>query len=287
MLQSAILHYDFGPEGLATILSATDTQGLIDVMLDLLRSSDHKHVERTCRVIRDLVVKDPNHDLGAAFREAFHASAIVPELERLVLEGGYFIRKSAINTLGKTVCTDSLPALGRAFHLLLERDPLVLPDLHFEMRWLEGTLEYLKRSASVDAETAGESCATQDHDDSPLIDAMAASTLYSTRWAAIHILEGLHKFASLRQIERLRSDGHELVSKEAEYVYRRFLLLQRSSQLSKPERKKQYKEVKQYVPAASFFDMQLQFVRHLGTCHQADYSVEDLGRFIAERGGPR
>jgi hypothetical protein len=285
MLEPAILNYSLGsPEHLATIVNATDTQGLINAIVGLLRSSNHKHVEQTCHVIRDLTVTDPNLDLVAAFREAYHKSAIVPELERLVLAGGYFIRKSAIYTLGKTVCTDSLPGLGRAFHLLLESDPLVLPDLFFEMGWLKGTLANQKSSASADAGTGGEPCTTEDGEERPLIDAMTSSSWYATRWAEVHILETLRDSASLNQIERLRGDGHVLVSKEAEYVYRRFLYLQRSPQLSKPERKQQRKEVEHYKPSASFDVMRLQFVRHLESCQQDSYSVEDLDRFIRTMG---
>jgi hypothetical protein len=244
-------------------------------------------VEQTCRFIRDLVLIAPKHGIGSAFREAFRTSAIVPELERIVLAGGYFIRGSAIYTLGKTGCTGSLPTLGRAFHLLLEHDPLVLPELILEMGWLEGILVYEKSSALVDAMTASESCATRGRDGCPLIDAMTASAFYTTRWAAIHILGEWGQSASLNQIERLRSDEHVLVSKEAEYVYRRFLFEERSSRLSKPERKQQRKEVELYKPHASFFAMRLQFVRHLVTCHQAAYSIEDLDRFIAACGDPR
>jgi hypothetical protein len=120
------------------------------------------------------------------------------------------------------------------------------------MRWLERILAYEKSLALVDAMTASESCATRGRDGCPLIDAMTASAFYISRWAAIHLLGEWGQCASLNQIERLRSDGHVLVRKEAEYAYRRFLFEQRSSRLSKPERKQLCKEVEHYKPHASF-----------------------------------
>jgi hypothetical protein len=288
MLQTTILHYSGGcAEDLATILNAADTQGLIDTVVGLLRSSNLDYVQQTCVFIRDSVLIAPEHGLGSEFREAFHTSAIVPELERLVLASGYFLRNSVIHTLGKTGCIGSLPTLGRAFHHLLEHDPLVLPELLLEIGWLEGILAREQSSTLVDAMTTSESRATQARDACPLIDAMTASACYTTRWAATHVLGRWRQYASLNQIERLRGDGHVLVRTEAEYVYRRFLFAQRSSRLSKPERKRQLKEIEHDKPPVSFFDMRLQFQRHLLTHHQISYSIEDLDRFITAWGDPR
>jgi hypothetical protein len=164
MIQEAILNYiDYleDPAYFASLLGASETHDLIDALINLLRSGDHERVGSTCLFIRDLILIAPKHNLGIPFRDAYSASPLVPELERLVLADNHFIRRHAIYTLGKTGSTGSVPALHHAFHVLWESDPLLLPSLVTEIWGLE------------------------DRKSWSLIDTMITNRRYITRWAAL------------------------------------------------------------------------------------------------------
>jgi hypothetical protein len=125
MIEVAIANY-IGHLGnaayMASVVAKTDDQGLVDVLVKLIGSDDHEQVGQACLFIQDLILVAPKHSVGLSFRDGFHTSALIAELERAVLVDNYFIRNQAIYTLAKTGSTRSIPAQYRAFDVLLERD---------------------------------------------------------------------------------------------------------------------------------------------------------------------
>lgn len=265
MIQDAILNYIDHLEDEAyftALLGANETHELIQILVDLLRSEDAERVSFTCLFIRDLLCIAPRYQLGLAFRAAFFISALVLELERLVLAKHYSIRHEAIYTLGKTGSTRSIPALHRAFKLFRASDPLLLPRLISEIWWLES-----------------------DQRSWELIDVMLASPLYLTRWAVLGILTTWSGEGAIRAIQQqcyaaLRFDEYPLIRAEATYEYQQFLFEQRLPALTKTEKRKQRKEIDRYKPALSFADVEVKFGNYMFTNNLATYSLDELDQFI-------
>lgn len=264
MIQEAVLNYiDHleDPAYFASLLGASETRDLIDVLLDLLRSGDHKQVGSTCLFIRDLILIAPKHNLGIPFRDAFFRSPLVPALEHLVLADNHLIRRHAIYTLGKTGSTGSVGALHHAFDVLRENDPLILPCLIGEIWWLEE-----RKSWS-------------------LIDTMMTSQRYTTRWAALGTLTSWSGDGELQDIKQrcyasLRVDEHPLIRAEAEYENQQLMFEQRLLELTRTEKKKQRREIERYKPVVSFADIEVWFGNYLHANHLNNYVIDDLDRFI-------
>ena len=144
MLQSQMLwedirryHQNADTRDLSRVVGAMGTDRLIDELVDLLNTEDVDKVWITCRAIMDLIIVVRDDDQIADFQRAYHGSAIVTELERLAHEGRRGVRSNAIYTLGKTCCTGSVPTLIDVFRSSMQSDPLVLPQVLFEICWLD------------------------------------------------------------------------------------------------------------------------------------------------------
>ncbi|MBN1311467.1 MAG: hypothetical protein JXB30_08615 [Anaerolineae bacterium] len=270
MIRDAILDYINHTEDLtylADVFAHNDTTQLVDGIVDLLDNRDNDMVGQVCLFIRDLILVAPQHGLGLDFCDAFSTSAIVPALEKLVLADNHFTRKHAIYTLGKTCSIGSVPALQHAFEELRDRDPIILPGLVFELRWL-----------GLDAQET-----------LLLIEDMITSPQFATRWAALAIVESYSEAGDLdggefygRCFERLRYDDHPLVQAEAEYRYQQWQLAQRPSSLTEIEHQQQKTDLKSHQPAILFWDVSIRHSNHLYAHHIADYSIADLEQFIAD-----
>ncbi len=270
MIRDIVLSYvdhlmDFAYLGDA--LSQCDTPQLVDGIVGLLHDPDRNVVGQACLFICDLILIAPKRGLWLAFRDAYSTSPIVPTLEELVLAKNHFIRDHAIYTLGKTCSTASVPALYRAFQSLRDRDPLILPNLIFELKWLGFEAQELWS----------------------LVDGMTTSSRFTTRWAALAVLE---KHASgadpdlsgaIEQcFERLCHDDHPLVRAEAEYRHQEWLVRQRSSTLVKAESRKRRRDLKRYKPAFLFWDIEMRYSHYLSLHRLIDYSIADLEQFIEQ-----
>lgn len=273
MIRNVILDYIGGLEDftyLEAALSPYDAPQLVEGIVSLLRDPDQDVVWQACAFICDLILVAPKRGRWLAFRESFVASPIVPTLEDLLLANNHFIRDHAIYTLGKTYSTGSVPALHQVFRSLRDRDPISLPNLIFELKWLGFEVHMLWS----------------------LVDSMATSRQFTTRWAALAVLEkhAIGVEPDLGDVveqcfERLCRDRHPLVKAEAGYRYQQWLLRQQSSTLAKADLRRQYKEIKSSEPAILFRDVEIQFNGYLGLHRLTDYSIADLEQFIAQMMG--
>ena len=268
MLETKILEYlnHLGDsEYMATVVTSI---GAVDTLIKLLQSENVVTVSYTCLFITDFSIGSRNNTCKE-FWESKLESAIIPELEHLVLADNHFIRRQAIYTLGKICSYNSVPVLLHAFYELRDKDPLLLPRLVGELFWL-----------GVDNRWA-------------LIDSMTASNQYTTRWA---VLQSLTEFIYDAQNEdetflmrykfcdRLRQDSHPLVLAEAEYEYQ-FLALNRrkfKENMSKLEYKKQRKALKKLEPPLTFSVTADRFCNYIYDRKLHTYTIEELESFVHE-----
>lgn len=269
MLETKILKY-FNHLGDSEYMAAVVTStGAVDTLIKLLKSNDEETVSYACLFITDFVLICSRNNTCKEFWESKLESAIIPELEHLVLADHHFIRRQVIYTLGKICSYNSVPVLLHAFYELRDKDPLLLPRLIGELFWL-----------GVD-------------NGWDLIDSMTASNQYTTRWA---VLQSLTEFIYDSQNEdqtflmrykfcdRLRQDSHPLVLAEAEYEYQ-FLELNRhkfKENLSKLEYKKKRKELKKLESSLPFFRIYGQFGKYMYDRKLHTYSIEELESFVDE-----
>lgn len=241
--------------------------GATDTLIKLLQSNNNELIGDTCLFITDFVLSCSRNDTCKQSWESELETAIIPELEHLVLADHHFIRRQVIYTLGKICSYDSVPVMLHAFYQLRDKDPILLPRLIGELFWL-----------GIDNRWE-------------IIDSMAASNQYTTRWAIIKSLDEFmydsqnedetfllrHKFCN-----QLRHDAHPLVREEAEYNYQ-FLELQRrkhKENMSKSEYRKQRKALKKLEPFLVFDTIEIQFRNYISAHNLHTYTIEELEKFI-------
>ncbi len=250
---------------LDSILADRPTPELLRLLARMLRSHEAQDVIWTCLVIRDLINFGPRNAHGEAFRDLFPESEAVQQLERLILDGRFFVRANAIYALGKIGSTRSLPAMHQAFDVLLERDPVLLPGLAEEIWWLE------------------------EHTTWSLVERMVEHTYFAVRWAVFGMglwVHGVPYEEPLRSIhsrsfERLRRDPSELVRAEAEFHFQTWAFEQSKANLSREEKRQQSREVEHLRPQLSFESIRIMMSNRLHIQNIADYSVADLEAFIS------
>ncbi len=269
MLETKILQYlDYSgdSEYIALIVTAPDA---VDTLIKLLKSNNHEIVGYTCFFIRDFVLSISESDTCKQLWETKLESAIIPELEYLVLADNHFIRKHIIYTLGKICSYNSVPVLLHAFSELRDRDPILLPRLVGELFWLG----VKNRHA--------------------LIESMTASNQYITRWSVVEALNQFiydsksedetflmrYKFCDL-----LRWDSNSLVQAEAEYEYQYLELNRRKHKtfMSKLEYKTQNKELNKIKPFLLFSGVENHFYKYMYEQNLHWYSIQELEDFILD-----
>jgi len=243
--------------------------GAVNSLIKLLQSNDREIINETCFFIRDLVVSGSNCDICRQSWESQLKSAIIPEIENLLFADHHFIRRDAVYTLGKICSYDSIPVMLNAFYQLRDRDPILLP-------WLIGELFWLGINNPWD-----------------VIDSMAVSDRYTTRWAVVDVLgkfscnspndEDDEDFLRAHKLcDRLRRDAHRLVREEAEYNYQYLELQRRKHQenMSKAEYKQQRKKLKKFSTFLAFSNIGSPFRNYISERNLHTYTIEELENFI-------
>ncbi|MDB9513953.1 HEAT repeat domain-containing protein [Kamptonema animale CS-326] len=240
--------------------------GAVNSLIKLLQSNEREIISDTCFFIRDFVLSCSKNHICRQSWESQLKSAIIPELENLLFADNHFIRKDAVYTLGKICSYDSIPVMLNAFYKLRDRDPILLPRLIGELFWLGINNPW------------------------DVINSMAVSDRYITRWAVVDVLG---KFScnspndedflrAHRLCDLLRRDAHSLVREEAEYNYQ-FLELQRrkhQENISKAEYRQQSKELKKISIFLHFNNIGNQFCNYMYARNLHTYTSEELENFI-------
>ncbi len=269
MITEKILQYlnhlqdnDFIAE-VVTLKSLTE---LCDVINALLRSEDEEVISLTCLFIRDLIQFNRDHPSCKEFVKKYPQSSVVKTVEQLLFSTSHFVRRHAIYTLGKTCSYNSVEALNRAFVEFRDTDPLMLPWLIREMKWLG-------------AENLWE-----------LIESMMGSSSFMTRWAVLEEIEYSYGDAQdklcgrvCQYLERLRQDLNTYVRQEAEYKYRLLRLRSEIDNLPKADRKKRRRALeREYKPLMHFSGISIAFTYQLSTKGLEQYSVAELEAFVTD-----
>ena len=244
------------------ILAQTDDASLENALLALLRGDDAA-VSDACLFIRDLITLAPPDENVARFRQQFPVS-LVRELERLTFSDNYSIRRDAIYALGKTCSYESLPSLLATLEKWREGDPLILPSLLGEIWWL------------------------QVEDDFSLLEPLASSTRFLTRWAVLESLLHIHGDEAQQQKRRyfseLSHDSHQLVHEEANYCLHLLKLEEDKPspprKLPRSVRKAHNKRLEEMRPVC-FSDIQICFWNNVREREMIAYSIEDIEKFVA------
>jgi hypothetical protein len=240
--------------------------GAVDSMIKFLQSNDREIINDTCFFIRDFVLScSQNHTCRQSW-ESQLKSAIIPEIENLLFADNHFIRKDAVYTLGKICSYDSIPVMLNAFYQLRDRDPILLPRLIGELFWLGINNPW------------------------DIIDSMAVSDRYTTRWAVVDVLGKFgcnspndEDFLRAHKLcDRLRRDAHRLVREEAKYNYQYLELQRRKHQenMSKAEYRQQRKELKKISTFLPFGNIISQFGHYMYEHNLHTYTSEELETFI-------
>ncbi len=247
------------------IADVVTSPGAVDSMIKLLQSNEGEIISDTCLFIRDFVLSCSQNPTCRQSWESQLKSAIIPEIENLLFADNHFIRGHAVYTLGKICSYDSIPVMLNAFYQLRDRDPILLPRLIGELFWLGVNNPW------------------------DIIDSMAVSERYTTRWAVVHIWGEFdctspnEDFVMAHKLcDRLRRDAHRLVREQAEYNYQSLELQRRKHQenMSNAEYRQQRKELKKKCTFLPFGNIILQFGRYMYERNLHTYTLEELEKFI-------
>ena len=228
----------------------------------ILKAEDGPLIDDACLVIRDcaLLTSSPDRE---AFQVGLAGSGIIQQLEANLLSHDHITRSTSVYTLGKLCSQPSLPALQTAFAAWRDRDPLLVPQLVFEMAWLGA-------------------------DKWDLLDLVLDSPVYPTRWSAIECLGGGIETAGdaekydprkLHHLQMLQRDENGLVRDEANYYFE-ILTADIPRDISRGERKIRTKAIHAQKPQVTFAKCCIQFGNYLSQSGQRTYSLEQLLEFI-------
>lgn len=200
---------------------------------------------------RDLGIRgivDP--DMTSRVRAEMPA-LLFPSLQRGLQATAYTVRAGVVYTIGKLSFDDQAQLLRDAFERSLDRDPLLLPRIVFELHWLLPGPEW------------------------SYIHRLTEAPHRLIRWSALAAIEpypcapGDEAFAHKQQTyERLATDPFEPLAAESRH---RLAALLRGTE---EDGSQQLVE-----PGLSFEAVELRFTNHLPPA--ADYTIEELDAFVA------
>ena len=238
------------------ILTSTEPDTLFDLITEMLLSGNSSRIFWTSLFIRDVVnIASSKSNHAKRFYEELPRSKVAHALNKNVFADVFSVRHNAVYTIGKIGLESSIPVLRTRFTYSLDHDPLLLPGLVFELRWLG------------------------DLDQWELIEQMALNPYAMTRWAvlstylfqsflrAVEEEDALFALNQLHYLEMLRTDHHPLVRQEAEYKTRQYLAAQNgeSDELE--------------TPPLTFEVLEIRFGNQLVEMQKDDYTPEELEAF--------
>lgn len=200
------------------------------------------------------------------FYEALPTSGLFEVLRANIYAPNRSIRHNSVYLFGKLCFEENARWLDEALPFYLERDPLELDGLLFELFWLSREAcgrrwTYLRRITTAPS--------------------------YLTRWAGLNI--ATHHFrdaaqrgmVSLERVySRLAADPSEVVRAEATYRLRLFQARRQWGVLPKEEHRQLVKRVKRDEPELTFFVLGLTFSNYLYDAGLVDYDLDVLDEWV-------
>lgn len=105
----------------------------------ILESMKSEEIHSCLILIRDLSIKgavNSSHEEVDEFRELISKSDIFSKLNNLLYQHNLFVRKDVIYTIGKIYFKQNANMLAEAYKFYRKTDPLIIPDILFELSWL-------------------------------------------------------------------------------------------------------------------------------------------------------
>lgn len=195
-----LTHYRYGgqPHHTERLLTSVPLDVLHQAITDLLRSNIPSEFAETCFFIQDVVIST-HTESAEKFREGVYASPVVSALEALVKYAPqYHARNLATYTLGKIWSVNSVGVMIEAFYRHFETDPLLVPRLLDEIKWLNDV-----RGAPQDRACMEEA---------------AQNWNYLTRWAVVDHCYRAPDSLNIPCLEILAQDEHDTVRAEAQFA---------------------------------------------------------------------
>lgn len=221
-------------------------------LADLLREFESDQIHAFLRFVRDSV--NYTHSRRDEFIEALSNSMVCASIESLLQVPVYHVRGGTVYTLGKIGARRGGEMLRDRFRWFLERDPLNLPGLVFELSWLEKTLDW------------------------GLVDEILVAPHFLQRWSLCEILD--HELSNddvgcaKSRLEILARDSSPRIADEARF------LLKESEKPRPTELPVDFgtPEVESIHQPLLFHFAGNEFMRD-----RRDYVIEELERFIASK----
>ncbi len=251
-----------------SMLTAFSAIELMQTLVLMLKDESDQAVSAACLFIRDLVLSAPEEGARRPFLDRFHESDIVTTLETLLSSPSLFKREAAVYTLGKTCCRESVGRMKDVMLEIKDTDPVLLPSLASEIRWLEkeGFLGWV-------------------------VEHLLQSPSRMTRWATLDILNFVSPEAEddgwglkYQALESLCNDA-DLNVKECARFQKDEMEFERSLPEigSRTEKRRLRKQLEKRRP--QFFEfIALRFRNEMYQSGKSCYSAGDLETFAAQRG---
>lgn len=172
------------------------------------------------------------------------------------------MRHNAIHTIGRLSNADRAHLLSDAFPFYLANDPINLPCLLFELKWL-----------------------TREH---PwhFVEQVAVAQHYLIRWSLCAVLDDpigdapeiSNRFRGL--LARLKCDPSPFVAAEANLRFER-VAVKLGPKLPKAQWDNEVKRIARLEPKVTFESAKMLFMNNLFMNNMSDYSLDDFDRFVS------
>lgn len=223
-------------------------------VIAILLSGEPEPISHALVFLRDTATYQ--HRFSEAFHQHLQSSPIWETLRQLLRAPNTNVRHNAINTIGKLGHRERVSLLEDAFPYFLERDPINLPGLMFELGWLRSNHhgEFLERIARANHPLA--------------------------RWSLCEILQSLEgasdQGAVLELASLLSVDPHPHVAAQAAWACER-IKIKLGPKLPKPEWRKEVKRIAALKPQLTYF-----YVTHRFMLDRSDYTLAEFDTHFAE-----
>ncbi|KRB30449.1 MULTISPECIES: hypothetical protein [unclassified Acidovorax] len=230
---------------------------LVDAAVRLVRSLETERFDDAVLFIRDVSIGLFQQEITLAFRALLPGSGLFDALDRCLRAPAFHIRSQAAYTFGKLSYPDSADRLIRVLEERRDTDPLLAPQLLFEIRWLRWDDEAHWRRIQWLAEAPEDVC----------------------RWAALQAIEDTASCPPGTPIDALlaalQNDRFDYIRAEATGLRNRS-----NRQTLTPQ---EPMAAAKHTPMA-FRDLSIRFWHHHTA---ADYTPADLRAFLAQQAPPQ
>lgn len=221
----------------------------------ILESMRSEEIHSCLILIRDLSIKgavNSSHEEVDEFRELISKSDIFSKLNNLLYQHNLFVRKDVIYTIGKIYFKQNANMLAEAYKFYRKTDPLIIPDILFELSWLT------------------------NRDIWSFIDELIKDNHFLFRWSAVDLLHKYNKNDNksnkfIDSLVLLSNDDNIYVSNEAKELLKRSCMT------------KQISEFDEENLSITFLRLVIDFCNYQKTEKIRKYSIEDIEDYIKKK----